>query len=95
MIDIDFEKEQPLTLPKVAARYRVARSTVYGWVKHGYCGIFLDAVRRGHKYMTTVEACERFFEAIELGEREAVSRTEDQQAADSEEAARRLEAMGV
>jgi hypothetical protein len=49
-----------LTLREVSERYDVSYSTAHRWATRGVNGIRLEAVRLGRRFITSVEALERW-----------------------------------
>jgi hypothetical protein len=108
-IDLEIERTIPLTqaaghLPKGRADRAVSFSTVLRWVLRGARGpdgtrIRLEAVRLGGRWVTSIEAIQRFADALTpnlstadgKGVRKATTRR--QRACDA--AARKLQEMGV
>jgi hypothetical protein len=70
---INFAKEKifPLSeapkrneLPKRRFKKRPHSATFYRWAKTGHRGVFLETIRVGGTLCTSVEALQRFFEAL-------------------------------
>jgi hypothetical protein len=51
-------------LPKSPAGRAVHAKTVARWALHGYRGVKLDSLVMGGRRVTSVEACQRFFEQL-------------------------------
>jgi hypothetical protein len=71
MIDIRHEKVFPLTQaakreesPRRRRNKRPNVATIYRWAKHGVGGVRLQTIRVGGTLCTSVEALQRFFEAL-------------------------------
>jgi Protein of unknown function (DUF1580) len=59
-----------MTLIELARRYHTAPSTCYRWVQKGLPDlggrrVFLEAIRRGKKFLTSSAAVARFFARLE------------------------------
>jgi hypothetical protein len=68
---IDVTSERLISLPEAArlvppGRYnkRPTLSTVLRWIQHGVGGVRLEAVRLGGKWVTSLQAMQRFAEAL-------------------------------
>lgn len=65
----DFRREKKIPLKRVMSLpcfdERPSYRKVLHWARHGFHGIKLQARREGHMVMTSVEAVERFLEAIQ------------------------------
>jgi hypothetical protein len=67
---IDHTTEEVLTLANAAKRLphrrrgKVHLSTLYRWVTEGLCGVRLETIQIGGTCCTSVEALQRFFEAL-------------------------------
>lgn len=67
---IDLEKEELITLgqatrlvPKRRGK-KVHSSTLLSWIRRGYKGVFLDAVRQPGAWLTSVGSIQRFLVAV-------------------------------
>ena len=61
---IDIEAESICTLPELARRYDVHVSTINRWRLRGIKGVRLETARIGGKSVTSLEAGDRFNEAV-------------------------------
>lgn len=69
---IDIKSEELITLPKAAADYvprrrqgrKVSTSTMYRWSNPGIRGVRLETIRVAGSLCTSVEALQRFFDAL-------------------------------
>jgi len=69
---IDFA-EAARNLPRTSAGRHMSVKTVYRWAAHGIKGVRLEAVKVGARWMTSVEACWRFFRELTTAETGRVS----------------------
>lgn len=61
---IDFTRERPTDLKRVADHFGFALSTVRKWVNRGEGGVRLESVKIGREYRTSMEAAQRFLARI-------------------------------
>jgi len=106
---IDLTEETTINLKQVAEHVPVGRrgrplhlSTVLRWILHGTKApsgqiVRLEGIRLGGKWITSVQAVQRFSErltpSLEVAERPSPTRTKRERA--SQRAARELEKLGV
>jgi hypothetical protein len=57
--------EAPDWLPRIGGK-RVSPSTIWRWGCRGIKGVRLDCLRIGNQYVTSVEALERFTQALRV-----------------------------
>jgi hypothetical protein len=68
---IDHETETLMSLAQAAKRLPrrndgrpVHPATIARWTRQGIAGVKLEAIRLGRQWYTSIEACQRFFEAL-------------------------------
>lgn len=68
---INHENERLISLSQAAKRLPrrddgqpVHRNTVARWARGGIAGVVLETLRVGRRRYTSIEACQRFFEAL-------------------------------
>ena len=57
--------EQALSVPEVARRLGVHRSTVTRWATEGMCGVRLQRIKIGKRYVVHLGALDDFLKAIQ------------------------------
>jgi hypothetical protein len=93
---IDLANETPLTLKEAAARLpgRPHLGTLHRWIAKGVRGVHLEAGLLGGKRITSLEAVQRFLDALS-GTAPEGARPAPRLRRGHREAARRLNAEGI
>jgi len=91
-------REQQLSIPQAAARFRVTPPTVRRWQTIGVKGpggvlVSLETAKKGWRWVTSAEACDRFLAALNP-EPVALERTPTARRRASERAEAQLIRMG-
>ncbi|NLF68882.1 MAG: DUF1580 domain-containing protein [Candidatus Anammoximicrobium sp.] len=94
---IDLTRERLLNLICAAKSIPVAPSTIWRWHRHGVKGCRLDTILIGGKRFTSVEALQRFSEALTAADERSRDGEDAVQspAARDESTVRRLEKAGL
>ena len=100
MVDIATERVVSLTeatrfLPKRRGGRKVHVSTLYRWSQLGCRGVALETLQVGGTLCTSVEALQRFCEALSVGSGQPALRTSRQRRAAIKRAERELDRAGI
>lgn len=95
--------ETPIPLEAIGRRFKVSHPTVWRWVLRGLPGpdgqrVRLEALRVGRRWMTSLEAAQRFFAATTpdlADEPAAAPRSAGKREKAASKASRQLERLGL
>jgi hypothetical protein len=101
IVAIDITKEMtfklsvaPRRLPRRRRRKRIHVSTFHRWANNGLRGVILETIRIGGTRCTSMQALQRFFDALDETPQSPPSPTPTRVKRDAEDAGAELEAEG-